>query len=100
MATQELKFTIDLDKLWRRQVALLFHRYKDMAKDEELKSFCLKAIQEIQEHPSLKLSRWLGYVQGRLIAEGVTTIEIERDETRPILKELELRMHKWERADN
>lgn len=30
-----------------------------------------------------KYSRWLGYVQGCLICKGVTTVEAERNRTRP-----------------
>lgn len=36
-----------------------------------------------------KLNRWLGYIQGYLIAHGITTVEIERDWTRPIFTPLD-----------
>lgn len=32
-----------------------------------------------------KANRWLGFIQGALIAKGVTTVSIEREVTRPIL---------------
>lgn len=32
-----------------------------------------------------KVNRWLGYVQGTLIAKGITDIQKERDFTRPYL---------------
>lgn len=41
------------------------------------------------EVPLVKLSRWLGYVQGVLIERGVTTVEIERDWTRPLFRPLD-----------
>jgi hypothetical protein len=44
------------------------------------------------EVPLMKLNRWLGYVQGVLIERGVTTVEIERDETRPLFKPLDTKL--------
>lgn len=37
-------------------------------------------------YPLMKLNRWLGYIQGRLIADGMTTVEAERDWTRPYFR--------------
>lgn len=34
-----------------------------------------------------KANRWLGYVQGILIANGLTTVEVERNFTRPYFQE-------------
>lgn len=39
--------------------------------------------------PLVKLSRWLGYVQGVLIERGVTTVDLERDWTRPLFRPLD-----------
>jgi ubiquinone biosynthesis protein UbiJ len=39
--------------------------------------------------PLVKLSRWLGYVQGKIIAEGLTTVEEEREWTRPLFRPLD-----------
>lgn len=40
-------------------------------------------------HPVPKLCRWLGYIQGLLIERGLTTVEIERDWTRPLFRPLD-----------
>lgn len=39
--------------------------------------------------PLYKLNRWLGYIQGTLIHLGVTTVEAERDYTRPLFRPLD-----------
>ena len=38
--------------------------------------------------PIDKLSRWLGFVQAILIINGKTTVDIERDRTRPLFTEV------------
>lgn len=50
---------------------------------------CDKAISEANNWPIDKLSRWLGFVQAILIIYGLTTINKERDETRPLFKKEE-----------
>ncbi len=45
---------------------------------------------DLPPRPSLnKLNRWLGYIQGVLIERGRTTVQIERDWTRPLFKPLD-----------
>lgn len=45
---------------------------------------------EIQNRmPLNKLNRWLGYIQGTLIAWGKTTVNEERDWTRPLFRPLD-----------
>jgi len=39
--------------------------------------------------PVPKLCRWLGYIQGVLIARGYTSVEKERDWTRPLFRPLD-----------
>lgn len=39
--------------------------------------------------PLMKLNRWLGYIQGSLIQWEVTTVQIERDWTRPFFRPLD-----------
>jgi hypothetical protein len=34
--------------------------------------------------PDLKIGKWLGFIEGQLIASKVTTVDNERDFTRPI----------------
>lgn len=36
-----------------------------------------------------KLCRWLGYIQGLLIERGFTTVEVERDWSRPLFRPLD-----------
>jgi hypothetical protein len=36
--------------------------------------------------PIPKLCRWLGYIQGVLIERGFTTVDAERDWTRPLFR--------------
>ncbi len=39
--------------------------------------------------PIPKLCRWLGYIQGVLIERGYTTVETERNWTRPLFRPLD-----------
>jgi hypothetical protein len=39
--------------------------------------------------PLMKLNRWLGYIQGSLIQWEVTTVENERNWTRPLFRPLD-----------
>lgn len=39
--------------------------------------------------PLMKLNRWIGYIQGVLIAKRLTTVEKERDFTRPMFRPLD-----------
>lgn len=39
--------------------------------------------------PLMKLNRWLGYIQGSLIQWGVTTVDAERNWTRPLFRHLD-----------
>lgn len=50
---------------------------------EELIKGCLAGM------PIEKANRWLGYIQGVLISRGITTVEEERDWTRPLFRPLD-----------
>lgn len=39
--------------------------------------------------PLMKLNRWLGYIQGSLIQWEITTVQAERDWTRPLFRHLD-----------
>ncbi len=39
--------------------------------------------------PLMKLNRWLGYIQGSLIQWEITTVQAERDWTRPLFRPLD-----------
>lgn len=56
-----------------------------------LQDFTLLAFKESQSKTLsiFKLNRWLGYVQGCLIERGLTSIEAERNWTRPLFKDLD-----------
>lgn len=41
--------------------------------------------------PLMKLNRWLGYIQGSLIQWEVTSVQAERDWTRPLFRPLDFK---------
>lgn len=62
-------------------------RYREMAEGmPDLLSFLDEFKRDV---PIVKLSRWLGYIQGVLIERGVTTVTIERDATRVLFRPLD-----------
>ena len=66
------------------------NRYAEMAKPgSDLAIFIDEFHQRITDYPLLKLNRWLGYIQGVLIERGITTVEAERDWTRPLFRPLD-----------
>lgn len=57
---------------------------------EHLINLCQEAIDNYDKFFSLdkdnsKVNRWLGFIQGVLICNGITSVEKERDFTRPYL---------------
>lgn len=73
-------------------------RYRDMlseaAKTAPLELDLWKFIHETMfaardGHPVPKLCRWLGYIQGCLIERRLTTVQAERDWTRPLFRPLD-----------
>ena len=61
-----------------------FQRYSSFALDTASKELINEAIKNSQTLPIDKLSRWLGYIQGVLIERKLTTIQEERDFSRPL----------------
>lgn len=56
----------------------------------ELLEFIMLFMDEcIADKPVPKLCRWLGYIQGVLIERGITTVQEERDWTRPLFRPLD-----------
>jgi hypothetical protein len=49
--------------------------------------------------PIPKLCRWLGYIQGVLIANGATTVEAERDWTRPLFRPIDFPENEGDHAE-
>jgi hypothetical protein len=62
----------------------------ELSKYEQLchvRWMCDMLLHETTQHYSLdKKSRWLGFIQAVLILNGITTIEAERNRTRPWFK--------------
>lgn len=56
----------------------------------ELESFLDQFKRGVEARDPLnKLNRWLGYIQGRLIAEELTDVETERNWSRPLFQPLD-----------
>lgn len=76
---------------YHRAILKTIPKYKELAKgDEKLSTF----IEELEEGcktrlPINKMNRWLGYIQGVLIERGLTTVNEERDFTRPLFRPLD-----------
>ncbi len=68
--------------------AMLENSNKD---DEQLMGFIDMFIEvtEYRRVPLMKMNRWLGYIQGRLISLGLTNVEYERNWTRPLFRPLD-----------
>jgi len=70
-------------------ISVCVARYKTMAAGmPDLLSFLDEFTHEV---PLVKLSRWLGYVQGVLIERGKTTVTAERDATRSLFRPLDFK---------
>lgn len=82
-----------------RCVLILFRRYKEIIverRDEipqmpqkcapdHLVRLCNEALDNAQNYPFDKLSRWIGFIQGVLCANGVIDVDEERNYSRPLL---------------
>jgi hypothetical protein len=51
---------------------------------DNLRWMCRTALEHIEEYPIDKTSRWLGFVQGILVIRGFTSVQAERDFSRPL----------------
>lgn len=83
-------YHLALHKCATRYRDMLAHNYRDSGNGDALWIFvhefmhgCLDGL------PIPKLCRWLGYIQGVLIERGITTVEAERDWTRPLFRPLD-----------
>lgn len=86
------------DEKYRHALHQCAERYRDMmivrkniyTPDNELWKFTMQFMFGCRDGmPVAKLCRWLGYIQGQLIAAGVTDVETERDWTRPLFRPLD-----------
>lgn len=72
----------------RNATKILFERYlNDFHLTDDLTILVNKALDEIDVYPIDKLSRWLGYVQAYIIFSKQSSVEIERDISRPLFHE-------------
>jgi hypothetical protein len=84
-----------LEENLKKAYGELFKRYnmlaqqnQDKIKDNQAHTIMqmgIKAISSPEEFTAEKMSRWLGFVQGILFANGIISIDAERDYSRPIL---------------
>lgn len=72
---------------YHTSIKLCVERYQKMAEGHP---DIIEFLEEFSDDvPLMKICRWVGYVQGILIERGVTTVEIERDWTRPLFRPLD-----------
>lgn len=74
-----------------RAMILIALNQGETEEDAELDHFIWMFQEEVLEQrlSLMKLNRWLGYIQGCLIERGYTTVEAERDWTRPLFRPLD-----------
>lgn len=76
---------IKRNKELEKATKICFERYLNFDLSEDERALILEGIKG--EYPIDKLNRWLGYIQGNLISRGLTTVDKEREFTRPIFRE-------------
>ena len=92
----------EIDVVKKDQLVMLFNHYHslidkvdlnleiELGDKEHLMNLCKDAVDKYDEFHKLdgdnsKVNRWLGFIQGVLIANGITTVNKERDFTRSYL---------------
>ena len=89
-----------MDEAYYKALKTCGERYLEMIHEDiywegspktwKLCDFILEFIRGCDDKlPLMKLNRWLGYIQGCLIERGRTTVEVERDWTRPLFRGLD-----------
>lgn len=73
-----------LSPLQKANLLVLDRIYTEYELNDRCTLMCLKAIENIGTWPDDKTSRWLGFIQGVLYAEGKLSIDEERNLTRPL----------------
>jgi hypothetical protein len=72
------------------EMLLFLQKWDDEGKAEALYDFICEFQAGVgSKLPIMKLNRWLGYIQGCLIERGYTTVEDERNFTRPLFRPLD-----------
>jgi hypothetical protein len=81
------------DFLYRSRLRQCGERYLQMSlscADTQLYYFIQNEfLLYVDSYPLNKLNRWLGYIQGVLISNGVTSVDNERNFTRPLFRPLD-----------
>lgn len=63
----------------------MFERYQSFnIQDKQIAGLLNEGIKQISILPIDKLSRWLGFIQGYVIFNNLTTVNIEREYSRPL----------------
>jgi hypothetical protein len=73
-----------IDGLWEITTAVVD---TDPNKDTNVSHlrWMLETLEEnINDYPTDKISRWIGYVQGVMAMKGLISVKAERDRTRPL----------------
>jgi hypothetical protein len=85
-----------MDRAYYHALHKCAERYRDMMleagtpKDDDVWLFNMEFMFAVRDKkPLMKLNRWLGYIQGVLIERGFTTVQEERDWTRPLFRPLD-----------
>ena len=52
---------------------------------ENLTWMCATALDGVETLPDDKVQRWIGFVQYGVVLHGLTTVQLERDFTRPLM---------------
>ena len=82
MITENYKIKVTAEQLFQRYL-------NEFNLTNNLKELSIEAIDKINDYPIDKLSRWLGFVQGYIIFTNQSTIDIERDFSRPLFHKAE-----------
>lgn len=89
--------TDSVDDQYRLAIHNCAERYRDIlmeigttSTDDPLWLFTMDLMFGCRDGiPVPKLCRWLGYIQGVLVERGLTTVQVERDWTRPLFRPLD-----------
>lgn len=98
----QMGFDLEEPARWQDIQKQLFDRYAGIAQDnrEQLVNqigvdlynrvvrMCQYVPGQVEEMSEDKANRWLGFVQGMLVAAGVIDLDTERDWTRPLFHKL------------
>ena len=70
-----------------KELALRYIKMLGFNKDQHLRNMCLTIVEKVDEWPIDKSSRWIGFIQAGVIDHKLTSIEKERNFSRPLFHE-------------